>query len=49
MYLTGQLDTEVERSVAEALALEVAGGRRIVNSINCSYEGDERRSNARCR
>jgi len=48
-YLSGQVDTEVERFVAESLALEVAGVRRVVNSINFSHEGDERRSNVRYR
>jgi osmotically-inducible protein OsmY len=39
VYLTGQVDTELERSMAESLARNVAGVRRVVNSINFSYEG----------
>jgi osmotically-inducible protein OsmY len=39
VYLTGQVDTEVERSMAQSLALEVAGVARVVNSINFGYEG----------
>lgn len=39
VYLTGQVDTELERSMAESLALNVAGVNRVVNSINFSYEG----------
>jgi osmotically-inducible protein OsmY len=39
VYLTGQVDTEVERSMAQSLALDVAGVNRVVNSINFSYEG----------
>jgi osmotically-inducible protein OsmY len=39
VYLTGQVDTELERSMAESLARNVAGVKRVVNSINFSYEG----------
>jgi len=39
VYLTGQVDTGVERSLAESVAREVAGVKRIVNSINLSYRG----------
>jgi len=39
VYLYGQVDTEVERSEAEELAHQVSGVRRVVNSINFSYEG----------
>jgi len=39
VYLTGQVDTELERSMAESVAREVAGVTRVVNSINFSYEG----------
>lgn len=39
VYLSGQVDTEVERSLAESLAHDVAGVTRVVNSINFSYEG----------
>jgi osmotically-inducible protein OsmY len=39
VYLYGQVDTEVERSEAEELARQVAGVRRVVNSINFPYQG----------
>jgi len=39
VYLSGQVDTEVERSLAESIAHGVAGVRRVVNSMNFSYEG----------
>jgi len=39
VYLYGQVDTEQERSTAESLAHQVAGVRRVVDSINFSYEG----------
>jgi osmotically-inducible protein OsmY len=39
VYLYGQVDTEGERETAESLAREVAGVRRVVDSINFSYEG----------
>jgi osmotically-inducible protein OsmY len=39
VYLTGQVDTELERSMAESVAREVAGVKRVTNSINFSYEG----------
>jgi osmotically-inducible protein OsmY len=39
VYLTGQVDTELERSIAESAAHEVAGVTRVVNSINLSYAG----------
>jgi osmotically-inducible protein OsmY len=39
VYLDGQVDTEVERSLAESIARGVAGVRRVVNSMNFSYEG----------
>ena len=39
VYLTGQVDNEVERSVAESAALTVAGVTRVVNSINLSFQG----------
>jgi osmotically-inducible protein OsmY len=39
VYLTGQVDTELERSMAESVAREVAGVQRVMNSINLSYEG----------
>jgi osmotically-inducible protein OsmY len=39
VYLTGQVDTELERSMAQSVALEVMGVARVVNSINFSYEG----------
>ena len=39
VYLTGQVDTELERSLAESVARDVVGVTRVVNSINFSYEG----------
>ena len=39
VYLSGQVDTDLERFMAESLALEVAGVTRVVNSINLSFEG----------
>jgi osmotically-inducible protein OsmY len=39
VYLYGQVDTELERSEAEALAHQVAGVTQVVDSINFSFEG----------
>jgi osmotically-inducible protein OsmY len=39
VYLTGQVNTETERSTAGSVALRVAGVKRVVNSINLSYQG----------
>lgn len=39
VYLSGQVDTGVERSMAESVAGAVAGVKRVVNSINLSYRG----------
>jgi len=39
VYLTGQVDTGVERSLAESVAHDVEGVRKVVNSINLSYRG----------
>jgi osmotically-inducible protein OsmY len=39
VYLSGQVDTELERSMAESVARGVWGVTRVVNSINFSYEG----------
>jgi osmotically-inducible protein OsmY len=39
VYLTGQVDTELERSMAETVARKVIGVTQVVNSINFSYEG----------
>lgn len=39
VYLSGQVNTDMERSMAESVALEAAGVKRVVNSINVSYEG----------
>jgi osmotically-inducible protein OsmY len=36
VYLYGQVDTEQERATAESLARQVAGVRRVVDSINFS-------------
>jgi len=39
VYLNGQVETELQRSLAEELAREVPGVKRVVNSINFSYQG----------
>ena len=39
VYLTGQVDTETERIMARSVALRAAGVKRVVNSINLSYQG----------
>jgi hypothetical protein len=39
VYLTGQVNTDTERDLANAVALRVAGVRRVINSINVSYQG----------
>ena len=39
VYLYGQVDTEQQRATAESLAQQVAGVRRVVDSINFSYQG----------
>ena len=39
VYLSGQVATDLQREIAESVALEATGGARIVNSIALSYEG----------
>jgi osmotically-inducible protein OsmY len=39
VYLTGQVNTETERELAQSLASHVAGVTRVVNSINTGYQG----------
>jgi osmotically-inducible protein OsmY len=39
VYLYGQVDTEVERSMAESVARAIPGVTRVVDSINFSYAG----------
>jgi hypothetical protein len=39
VYLTGQVDTDPERLLANSVALEARGVRRVVNSINLGYQG----------
>ena len=39
VYLYGQVDTEQQRALAESLAHQVAGVRRVVDSINLSNPG----------
>jgi osmotically-inducible protein OsmY len=39
VYLYGQVNSEVERSEAEALAHQVAGVRGVVDSINFEFQG----------
>ena len=36
VYLTGLVDTDLERQIAESVALEVPGVARVVNSIGIS-------------
>jgi osmotically-inducible protein OsmY len=39
VYLTGQVNTDTERDLAKAVALQAAGVRQVINSINMSYQG----------
>jgi osmotically-inducible protein OsmY len=39
VYLSGQVDTDTERAMAESVAHQVAGVSRVVNSISLSYGG----------
>lgn len=39
VYLSGQVDTDTERAMAESVAHQVAGVTRVVNSISLSYGG----------
>lgn len=39
VYLYGQVETEVQRSLAEEIARSEPGVTRVVNSINFSYQG----------
>jgi osmotically-inducible protein OsmY len=39
VYLTGQVNTRTESDTASSIALRVAGVKRVVNSINLSYQG----------
>ena len=39
VYLTGQVNTDAERDLAQSLARHVAGVTQVVNSINMSYQG----------
>jgi osmotically-inducible protein OsmY len=39
VYLTGQVNTDTERDLAKAVALQVVGVRQVINSINVSYQG----------
>jgi osmotically-inducible protein OsmY len=39
VYLYGEVNTEVERSEAETLARQVADVRKVVDSINFSFQG----------
>src|SRR3974377_2309447 len=39
VYLYGQVNTEGERSTAQEAAQSVSGVKRVVNSINVSYQG----------
>jgi osmotically-inducible protein OsmY len=39
VYLSGRVDTDLERLAAETVALSVADVTRVVNSISLSYSG----------
>jgi osmotically-inducible protein OsmY len=39
VYLYGQVDTDLERQLAESVAVEAAGGARVVDSIAVSNVG----------
>ena len=39
VYLTGQVNTEAERDLAQTVALQVPGVKRVSNSINTGYQG----------
>ena len=39
VYLTGQVNTETERDLAQTVALQVPGVTRVINSINTGYQG----------
>ena len=39
VYLTGQVNTDTERDLARAVALQAAGVRQVINSINVGYQG----------
>ncbi len=39
VYLTGQVDTDAQRVTANSVTLRVPGVKRVVNSINLSYQG----------
>jgi osmotically-inducible protein OsmY len=39
VYLYGQVDTDLQRLMAQEIALSVTGVRRVVNSIGLEFEG----------
>jgi osmotically-inducible protein OsmY len=39
VYLTGQVNTDTERDLAQSVAGHAGGVKRVVNSINTSYQG----------
>ena len=39
VYLTGQVNTDPERILAQSVARQVPGVRQVVNSINLEYQG----------
>jgi osmotically-inducible protein OsmY len=39
VYLYGQVETELQRATAESLAHQVPGVRKVIDSINFSYQG----------
>ena len=39
VYLTGQVNTELQRDSAESLARGVTGVRKVINNVGVSYSG----------
>jgi osmotically-inducible protein OsmY len=39
VYLTGQVDTDEQRDLAESVTSEVAGVERVVDTISLSFPG----------
>ena len=39
VYLTGQVATDLQRQIAQSVALQAKGVHRVVNNIAVSYEG----------
>jgi osmotically-inducible protein OsmY len=39
VYLSGEVATELQRSIAECVATQAQGVRRVVDTISITYEG----------